>query len=246
MSSPYFRVLVNYTSIFYYGAVMITLTNVQFYYTGGNIVLNDISLHIKKGDYVSILGENGAGKSTLVKLILKLEKPIYGSIDNTAVRIGYVPQKKDNLHGLPITVGEFLNSYRHIIKVKNARVIDEFLEKTGTVHLKHARIGDISGGQLQRVLIARALIGSPDVIILDEPSSGIDVEGQALVYTLIKNLHTSGHTIISVEHNLHAAVQHSTAIFHMSKGSGHLCSPRQYAREFLHLAEFTQGENTDA
>ena len=100
---------------------------------------------------------------------------------------------------------------------------------------KDRLISKLSGGQAQRVSIARALIGSPDLIILDEPSTGIDRKSQAGIYTLLCELNQVHHiTIISVEHNLEMALANSTNIYHIANGQGHLCSPEQYAGEIMH------------
>lgn len=213
---------------------MVYFKNVGFYYDKQtNPILTNISLHIPKGEYISVLGENGSGKTTFIKLILKLEKPTSGMINCISTNIGYVPQKKTNRQNIPITVFEFLDAYRKLIKIKNKNRIDELLQQTDIQEKKHALVSTLSGGQLQRVLIARALIGNPDLLILDEPSSGIDLQGEQEIYALLKKLHTSGHTIISVEHNLQAALHNSTTLFHIAKGSIHPCSPNQYSAEFL-------------
>ena len=99
---------------------------------------------------------------------------------------------------------------------------------------ENALIGTLSGGQLQKILIARALLGDPDLLVLDEPSTGIDLKSQREIYALIKKLNREdGITVVSVEHNLEAAVKNSTSIYHISNGHAHVCSPETYAEEFL-------------
>jgi len=95
-------------------------------------------------------------------------------------------------------------------------------------------MGTLSGGQYQKILLARALMGDPDLLLLDEPSTGIDLNSQAEIYRILKKLNKeNGITIVSVEHNLDAAISNSTLLYHLRDGRGHLCTPQQYADEFL-------------
>ena len=225
---------------------MITAKNLYFSYTGAPpYVLRGVDFHFKGGDYVSVVGDNGSGKSTLVRLALKLIRPTDGSITVDAGRIGYVPQKSDFAsEGFPITVYEMLESYRKILKEKSKSEAEEKLEMVGLSQLRSELVGNLSGGQRQKVLIARALIGRPELVILDEPSTGIDAESQTEIYGLLKRLnHEQGITIVSVEHNLVAAISNSTAIYHLHGGHGHVCTPEQYAHEHLNITKFkSRGE----
>lgn len=219
---------------------MIKAENLTFSYTGAApYVLNGINLEIKKGEYLSIIGSNGSGKSTLIQLILNFLKPTKGKIINNAKRMGYVPQRKDfGSSNFPITVYEALNSYRKIIKVKDSDVIYKSLEMVGMSEFSNALMGTLSGGQSQKILIARALMGEPELLLLDEPSTGIDSESQKEIYSLLKKMNTERNiTIISVEHNLSAAISNSTLIYHLDGGKGHLCTPKQFAEEFLDISE---------
>lgn len=216
---------------------MVCIQDLSFKYGAGKKPLfENLCLTIKKGAYISIVGENGAGKSTLIKLLLGLLTPDTGSIRCGAHSIGYVPQKKAAITGFPITVYETLNSYRILRKQRDKGLIDRYLSDVRLLDYKYALAGTLSGGQLQKMYIARALIGEPDLLILDEPSTGIDIQSQQEIYTFIKKLNTEqGLTVISVEHNLDAAVLNSTDIFHLADGCGHLCNPQKYAAEFLHF-----------
>ena len=216
---------------------MVCIQDLSFRYGASKKVLFEkLCLTIKKGAYISIVGENGTGKSTLIKLILGLLTPNTGSIRCGACSVGYVPQKKASIAGFPITVYETLNSYRILRKQHDKGVIDRYLSDVRLLDYKYALAGTLSGGQLQKMYIARALIGEPDLLILDEPSTGIDIQSQQEIYTFIKKLNTEqGLTVISVEHNLDAAVLNSTDIFHLADGCGHLCNPQKYAAEFLHF-----------
>lgn len=215
---------------------MIKAENLFFSYTGSPpYILDGINLEIRNGEYVSVVGANGSGKSTLMRLILQFLKPSGGSIAALAQRIGYVPQRNDFTNsGFPITVYEALNSYRRLLKIKNKSVIAENLEQVGMTGFAGALMGTLSGGQHQKILIARALMGNPDLLILDEPSTGVDIGSQREIYGFLKKINAeNGITIISVEHNLEAAVANSTLIYHLLDGRGHLCTPEQYAGEFL-------------
>jgi len=214
---------------------MIRAENLHFSYTGAApYILKGLSLHVAKGEYVSVVGDNGSGKSTLVKLILKLLRPSGGSIETAASRPGYVPQRYEAGHsGFPITVYEMLDSYRHLLKLKDREIIKESLDQVGLSAYAGALMGTLSGGQSQKILIARALMGNPELLILDEPSTGVDAGSQKEIYGIIKELNKSkGITIISVEHNLLAAVSNSTLIYHLAGGHGHMCTPEQYAAEY--------------
>lgn len=216
---------------------MVCVQNVSFKYgAGGKVLFENLCLTVKKGAYISIVGENGTGKSTLIKLFLGLLTPVAGTVRCGAKSIGYVPQKKAAVTGFPITVFEALNSYRILCKQRDKGVIDRYLADVRLLDYKYALAGTLSGGQLQKMYVARALIGTPDLLILDEPSTGIDIQSQQEMYAFIKKLNTEqGLTVISVEHNLDAAVFNSTDIFHLANGCGHLCNPQKYAAEFLHV-----------
>ncbi|MDD3231709.1 MAG: metal ABC transporter ATP-binding protein [Oscillospiraceae bacterium] len=222
---------------------MIQVKNLTFSYTGSPpYVLNQLNLEIPDGAYVSIVGENGCGKSTLMRLILKFLKPTSGQILSSAKRIGYVPQKNSaSEDGFPITVFEMMDSYRKLLKLKDKQETDANLQKVGMLPQKKKKMSDLSGGQCQKVRIARALLGSPDLLLLDEPSTGIDMQSQQEIYALLKALNQKNRiTVIAIEHNLNAAVENSTAIYHIINGRGHLCTPQRYAKEFLNSSK---GEN---
>ena len=199
---------------------MIQINNMSFSYIKGNPLLKDINLTIPTGVYLSILGENGSCKSTLLKLILGLLKPDCGSIEVDTNKISYVAQRLDNFNGeFPITVNEVLTTHAKAIKLKDSKAISNALDKVHMTDFKNNLIGNLSGGQQQRIFIARALIGNPDLIILDEPSTGIDEKNQHEIYPLLQDLNKKhGKTIISVEHNTKIALQYSTHILKVSDG----------------------------
>lgn len=214
---------------------MIRADNLYFSYTGSAPwTLDSVNLELGDSEYVSVVGDNGSGKSTLVKLLLKFLKPTSGRIETSAKRIGYVPQRHEAGNaGFPITVYEMLDSYRHLLKLKGRNVIKESLEQVGLTDFSDALMGTLSGGQSQKILIARALMGNPDLLVLDEPSTGVDTGSQKEIYGIIKKLNKEkGITIVSVEHNLVAAISNSTLIYHLTGGHGHICTTAQYAAEY--------------
>ena len=215
---------------------MIQAKNMSFSYTGSPpYVLNGVNFEIQDGAYVSVVGENGSGKTTLIRLILKFLKPTGGSIVSKAKKIGYVPQKNDfSNSSFPITVYEVLNSYRKLMRIRSKEAIAQALYDVGMSGFESVLMGLLSGGQHQKILIARALMGKPDLLVLDEPSTGVDRNSQQEIYGFLKKINTEdGVTIVSVEHNLDAAIANSTLIYHLTSGQGHLCTPQQYADEFL-------------
>lgn len=199
---------------------MINVENLSFSYTGKEpFMLNNVKINIKKGSYVAIMGDNGSAKTTLAKLMLGLLKPVRGSVEVSAKRIGYLPQNARNVNTqFPITVSEFLNCHAKAIGLKDKDEIGKMLEDLGLGSHSSELLGNLSGGQLQKVLIVRCLLGSPDLLILDEPSTGLDHNSQDDVYALLRRINTeNGVTIVSVEHNLHAAYKNSTAILSIEK-----------------------------
>ncbi|WP_297417183.1 metal ABC transporter ATP-binding protein [Clostridium sp.] len=207
---------------------MITINNLSFSYTKGTDLLKDINLNIPKGIYLSILGENGSCKSTLIKLILGLLKPDNGSINIDSNKISYVSQRLDNFNSdFPITVKEVLSCHAKIVGGRSSKCIHDSLKKVNMLEFSDNLIGNLSGGQQQRIFIARALIGDPDLIILDEPSTGIDEKSQNEIYPLLQSLNKDlGKTIISVEHNTNVALKYSTHILKIEN-----CTMSLYAKE---------------
>ena len=215
---------------------MIEIENLFFSYTNAPpFVLEDINLTVRDGEYISVLGENGSGKSTLIRLILRLLRPTRGRLGNTAARVGYLPQRQDAAAShFPITVYEMLNCYRHLLRVRDPSAVMQCLDMVKMGDYRNALIGNLSGGQCQKVFIARALLGDPGLLVLDEPSTGVDTGSQREIYELIRRLnHDRGITVLSIEHNLEAAMENSTMIYHLANGSGHLCTPEKYAEEFM-------------
>ena len=181
---------------------------------GGMKVLDALSLTVYRGDYLAVLGPNGGGKTTLLRVILGLEKPSSGTVTvfgaspgHVHGRIGYVPQRLFFDRDFPISVNEVvlmgrlpkrrvMQRYTRIDRDK----ADEAIETVGLERLKHKRIGTLSGGELQRALIARALAGEPELLLLDEPTASVDPDMKTTIYDLLDWL-KERHTIVLVTHD---------------------------------------------
>ncbi|WP_032120759.1 metal ABC transporter ATP-binding protein [Clostridium amazonitimonense] len=217
---------------------MIQIKNLCFSYEGSEpYILDNVNLHIPEGSYFSIVGENGSAKSTLIKLILKLLKPVKGSIELGTSNIGYVPQKLDSFNSqFPITVKELLTNHKKVSKIDDANSIEKSLDIVSMGAYKNKLIGSLSGGQQQKIFIGRALMGSPKLLILDEPSTGIDLQSQKEIYSIIKKLNAEKNiTVISVEHNLDAVLENSTNVYELSSGNGILYTCKEYKNKILNV-----------
>ena len=213
---------------------MITIENLNFSYNGtAPYILEKVNLNIPRGSYLSIIGENGSAKSTLMKLILKILKPCSGILKINTAFIGYVPQRVESFNSqFPITVTEVLNCHKKTLKIKDSKVVINSLESVGIRELKNNLIGNLSGGQLQKVFIARAIMGNPDLLILDEPSTGIDYKSQEEIYDIIKHLNKRHKiTVLAVEHNMTAALKNSSHIFSIEKGKGMLYTIEEFLKK---------------
>lgn len=216
---------------------MITIEHLSFSFNGTQpMILEDINLKVDEGDYVSIIGDNGCGKTTLMRIILGFLKPTKGIIRIGTKEIGYVPQKNDFANSnFPITVFEMLDSYRRLLKIRDKSVIAKALKLVGMQEYAGTLMGSLSGGETQKILIARALMGEPKLLVLDEPSTGIDIDSQKEIYGLLKNMGIENRiTIVAVEHNVEAVFANSTKIYHLQHGRGHFCNIEKYAKEYLH------------
>ena len=183
---------------------MLSIEHLYFSYQGQPpYVLNDLNLHIHSGDYISIVGDNGSGKSTLLRLILGFLTPVKGSIKLDSNNIRYVSQKNDFSHaGFPITVKEILDSYRKLLKIKDKNEVSRVLELTNMTEFKDRLISKLSGGQAQRVSIARAIAKKPKLLLCDEPTGALDYHTSKEILKLIETVNQKyGNTVIMVTHN---------------------------------------------
>ena len=196
---------------------MIQIRDLQFR-LGAKAILEDINLDIPDGEFVAIIGPNGAGKSTLVKLILGLHNMQQGSISIDGLphsawlkqhNFGYLPQHETFDRNFPATaldialmglVGDI--PLMHRIRDKHKHLALDALAQTGVAHLASRFIGQLSGGEFQRVLLARAIVGGSDYLILDEPEASLDKPAVQSFFSLLKGLNESGKTIITISHDL--------------------------------------------
>ncbi len=177
----------------------------------GRGLLPPFDLSVEKGDFVVIAGPNGSGKSTLIKTVLGMIPPVKGSISFPEKKpvFGYVPQQKNTTADHPVTAFETVmmgKSGRTLFIKLTSKDIDDVSEKMsdmGIAHLKNKKFSALSGGQKQRVLLARALVANPDILILDEPTQGMDVTGESDILEILEKLNRqSGKTVILISHQL--------------------------------------------
>jgi zinc transport system ATP-binding protein len=193
---------------------VINIENVTVYY-GDNAVLDNVTLAVEKNDFLGIIGPNGAGKTTLLKIILGMIKPDRGKVSilgrppiESRKYIGYIPQHNQFDPNFPISVRDVVLMGRfskrgvaHRYKKSDSSLTEETLEKVGMLSSINRQIGKLSGGEQQRVFIARALVSDPQILLLDEPTASVDVTSQTDFYDLLENLKQKM-TIILVSHDI--------------------------------------------
>lgn len=211
---------------------ILKVENLSFAYDK-DLILKDISFSVEDGDFFAITGPNGGGKSTLLKIILGLLKPQKGIIKfskdlNKALDIGYVPQNTNINLEFPITVldvammgnGAKHNSLKRLFNINYSKLEIECaknsLKKVGMDGFLNSKISNLSGGQRQRVMIARAICSHPKLLILDEPTSNIDVKGQKEIYKLLKELNKEV-TIIVVTHDLTVISNYANRVLYVNQ-----------------------------
>jgi zinc transport system ATP-binding protein len=184
----------------------------------GQTVLKNVNIAINRGEIVTIVGPNGSGKSSLLRALIGALKPASGTVTRAeGLRIGYVPQKLQIDATLPLTVRGFLNlPHRH-----PRAVVEHALKKAGVGDLAKRQMVDLSGGQFQRVLLARALLNTPDILILDEATQGLDQPGAAAFYRQIEDVRREmGCAVLMVSHDLHVVMAASDRVVCLN---GHVC-----------------------
>ena len=180
-------------------------------------LVEGVSLKVEKGKIVTLIGPNGSGKSTTAKIALGIYKNIEGNVKKFTNKVGYVPQKISIDWTLPLRVYDFMLLTEEI----KDDAIDEALALTGVTHLKNKNLGNLSGGEFQRVLIARAISKKPELLVLDEPVQGVDYTGEIALYELIKKISdTLNCGILLISHDLHTVM---TATDHVVCLNGHVC-----------------------
>ena len=203
---------------------IIKAKNLEYKY-GDEKVLENINLEVMRGDFLGLIGPNGSGKTTLLKLILGLNKIQKGKITILGIdikkfslwqKIGYVPQKATNIdQTFPATVEEIIMTAT--TKKTTNKQIQDVLKRVNMQKYVKRKIGELSGGEQQRVFIARALLKKPELLILDEPTTGIDKESRDNFYELLNKLNKKGITIILVSHDTGIITKHVTKVACINK-----------------------------
>ena len=215
-------------------STLVKLKNVGFRQNDKWLV-KGVSLEVKKGKIVTLIGPNGSGKSTTAKIALGIYKNIEGSVEKYTNKVGYVPQKISIDWTLPLRVNDFM------VLTENLKdeAIDEALSLTGVVHLKNKNLGNLSGGEFQRVLLARAISKKPELLVLDEPVQGVDFTGEIALYELIKKISEELKCgILLISHDLHTVMSATDYVVCLN---GHVCcsgSPLDVAKDKEYKALF--------
>ena len=198
-------------------------------------LVKGVSLVVEKGKIVTLIGPNGSGKSTTAKIALGIYKKIERQVEKYTSNVGYVPQKISIDWTLPLRVNDFMLLTESI----KDEAVNEALSLTGVVHLKNKNLGNLSGGEFQRVLLARAISKKPDLLVLDEPVQGVDFTGEFALYELIKKISdTLNCGILLISHDLHTVM---SATDHVVCLNGHVCcsgTPSDVARNNEYKALF--------
>lgn len=196
---------------------LISVENLTIRY-GAKTVLRGVDLTVKASEIVTIVGPNGSGKTSLLKAIIGATRPAAGKITRDhGLRIGYVPQRLYIDPTLPITVERFM---RLLDRVDRSACVAA-LETAGVPDLLKSQMSELSGGQFQRVLLARALIGNPDILLLDEATQGLDQQGSASFYRQIETVRReSGCAVLMISHELHVVMSASDRVICLN---GHVC-----------------------
>lgn len=184
----------------------------------GNVILDKVNFDIRRGDIITIIGPNGAGKSTLAKLVAKVLAPTSGVIQRKEhLKIGYMPQKVHINNLVPITVKEFL--FLNITKKSISNIdVGKIVEENYIKAILSKQVQDISGGEWQRLLLARILLRDPELLILDEPTQGLDVNGQQDFYSLLNQIKISQKkSILMISHDLHTVMRSSDNVLCLNK-----------------------------
>ncbi|WP_123622844.1 metal ABC transporter ATP-binding protein [Halorubrum sp. CSM-61] len=210
---------------------VIELSGVDFGYTSSPVV-EDISLRIDPGEYAAVVGPNGSGKSTLMKLMLGLLRPdegvawLFGEPSHQfddGSRIGYVAQHASASKEMPITVREVVKMGRfpHVgfgrLSSGDWDIVDRALDTVGMTAFANRRVTQLSGGQRQRAFIARALASEADLLVLDEPTVGVDIESVEAFYDLLDALNQDGITVLLIEHDLGAVTEHAERVICLNR-----------------------------
>lgn len=185
---------------------------------GGRWLVRGVSFEVRRGEIVTMIGPNGSGKSTSARMAIGLLKPDEGEVmTRSGLRVGYVPQKMTIDRTMPLTVERLMTLTGPLPR----RDIDAALAETGVRHLARAEVQNLSGGEFQRALLARAIARKPDLLVLDEPVRGVDFSGEIALYELISNIRNrSGCGVLLISHDLHVVMAATDTVICMN---GHVC-----------------------
>ena len=192
-------------------------------------ILDNIDIQINKNDFITIIGPNGAGKTMLLKCLMGFYKPTSGRIERKEkLKIGYMPQSINVINTMPMTVKNFITVRKKYDDISLNKVIYEINIK----HLIDKQLSVLSGGEMQRVLLARSLLNNPDLLILDEPAQNLDISGQLNFYKLIQEIYSKRDiSILMVSHDLHLVMVSTKKVLCLSN---HICcsgQPQQVAKD---------------
>jgi zinc transport system ATP-binding protein len=184
----------------------------------GRTLLSGIDLTLNPAEIVTLIGPNGAGKTTLVRALLGLEASVTGTIERRrGLVVGYVPQRFHVDQTMPLDVTRFLTLGQTISPAE----VEATLQDVGAARVRHSQVANLSGGELQRVILARALLRKPDLLVLDEPARGVDHLGEADLYALISRLRDErGFGVLLVSHDLHIVMASADRVICIN---GHVC-----------------------
>lgn len=202
----------------------------------GHAILNEVSLQVQPHDFVTIIGPNGAGKTMLLKCLMEFYRPDSGRVlHKPDLTVGYVPQRFLPDHTIPINVKRFLTLRKHV----QNKELTILAEETGIADFMEKPLHTLSGGELQRVLLARALTDEPELLVLDEPAQNLDISGQLAFYKLLENIYKKRKmAILMVSHDLHlvmASTRQVMCLFHHVCCSG---EPQSVAKDPEFIALF--------
>ena len=199
------------------GNVLISATQLNLH-LGGRAVLDQVGVQVRAGEIVTLVGPNGSGKTSLIRVLLGLQSVDSGNIQRRpGLRVGYMPQRLHVDAELPLSVKRFLSMAGHVIDAE-LRIA---CQRCGIEQLLQKPLQAISGGEFQRVLLARALLRKPDLLVLDEPAQGVDINGQTQLYQLIADIRTElGCGVLMVSHDLHLVM---AATDHVLCLNTHIC-----------------------
>ncbi|MCI4354455.1 MAG: ABC transporter ATP-binding protein [Thermoplasmata archaeon] len=230
---------------------VVDLHEVSVVYPGGILAVDRVDLSIYPKDFLGLIGPNGAGKSTLIRVLLGLELPTHGRVrlfgapvsPSTLRDVGYVPQRPHPTYpDFPASVLETVllgrstraGPFRTISRAERHQA-QEVLDRLDIRHLEHRRIGQLSGGETQRVFVAKALVGEPKLLILDEPTSGVDAPARREFYAMLGRLnHELGLTIVLTSHDIHSVTRLASRIAFMSRRIFFDGAPGEFARHPIH------------